>query len=135
MVPQRVASLSGPCEASASEAICEIIATNRKITGTDKMVRALQRRTCLVDHVQVSWMIQGDPQNGPFQAGTSDEIEITLVPRDEWSVAHDEGTRPVAAGCVRNGSASEDSRTPEEHVVCTGPQEGRKNCELSGPNS
>ena len=67
----------------------------------------LQRRTFSVDQVQVDWMIPGDPQYAFLPAGTSDEIELTLVPRDEWSVAHDECTRPAAAALVRGVSDSE----------------------------
>ena len=40
--------------------------------------------------------------------GTNDDIEIILGPRDERTVAQDEGTR---LGFVRSSTESEDSRT------------------------
>ena len=91
---------------------------NWRVREMDKMVQALQRRSCLVDQSASYWMVQGDPQNAFVLAGTNDENDITLVPKDERTVAHDEGTRPMAAGFVRSGGESDDGRTPAEHVVC-----------------
>ena len=53
----------------------------------DEMVQAMHRRKFQADQVQVFWMIQGDPQYAFVPTGTNDEIEITLVPRDEKTVA------------------------------------------------
>ena len=80
------------------QAIYEILAMSWEVMGIYKMVQALQRRTCLVNHVQVYWIIQGDQRCAFFPNGTNNEIELTLVPRGVWSVGHNEGTRPVAVG-------------------------------------
>ena len=72
------------------------------------MVEALRRRKFFVDQVRVYWMFQGDPQYAFFPTGTNDDIEITLGPRDQRTVAQDEGTR---LGFVRSITESEDSRT------------------------
>ena len=56
-------------------------------------------------------------------AGSSDEIEVTFLPRDERVVARDGGVW-LEAGCVSCARESTDSRTLEELVVCSGPHEG-----------
>ena len=43
------------------------------------MVQALQSRYVLMDQVQVSWMLQGDPQYAFVPAGWNDETETTWV--------------------------------------------------------
>ena len=70
------------------------------------MVEALQCTNFLVDQVQVCCMMQGD--YAFFLAGTNDEIEVTLVPRDERVAASDGGVWPET-GFVRSGSESTDS--------------------------
>ena len=71
------------------KATCEVLSM-REGGGGHKMVQALQRSYVFVDAVQVCWMMQGDPHYAFLPAGTNDEIEITLVPRDEGAVAQDE---------------------------------------------
>ena len=63
-------------------------------------------------------MMHCDAQCAFFLAGTNDEIEITVVPRDERAVAQDEGVWPeIGLAIVRSGSESTDSRILQEHVV------------------
>ena len=89
------------------------------------MVEAMESCGFIADQVKVYWMIQGDPQYAFLPAGTNDEIDLTLVPRNTWRpVVSEEVTKPDAPGfCVTLDSESENSRTAEEHVVCNRPQE------------
>ena len=60
------------------------------------MVQALQNRSFLVDHVQVYWILQGDPQYALVPAGWNHEIDVTLLRRDEWRPVVCEGsTKPA----------------------------------------
>ena len=94
------------------------------------MVQALRRINFPVDQVQVYRMMQRDPQYAVLQAGTNDETEVALVPRD---VGQDEGVR-LATVFVRSGSEStepqedgesvrEQDQTPEERITFNAPQE------------
>ena len=56
----------------------------------------------------------------------NDEIEVTLVPRDERVVAQDVWPE---TGFVRSGSESTESCVLEEHGVCNGPQEDGESVE------
>ena len=83
-------------------AIYDIVSMNWKVVGIDKMVQALQRRNFPVDQVEDYWMTQGHPQCALLPACMTDEIEISLAPRDKWRpVESEERAKHVAHGVLR----------------------------------
>ena len=59
-------------------------------------------------------MIQGDPKNAFFPAGTNEQIEVSLAPSHRQ--------RPTVSEAASE-RWSRDSRTLEDHVVCDRPQQ------------
>ena len=78
------------------------------------MVQPLQSWTFLV---QVFWILLGDPQYAFVPAGSVDEIEISLVPRDRWPVINEEGTKPVPLGFYVRSDRTKSRITLEELVA------------------
>ena len=64
----------------------------------------------LVDHVQVYWFLQVVPQRAFVPAGSNEEIDVVLMPRDERVVTQEEGVWPEA-GLIRSSS---DRRQPNQ---------------------
>ena len=62
----------------------------------DNMVQTLRRRKFIVDQLQVYWMIPDYPRCASFPAASNEEIDISLLSRDVWSMVHEEGTKPAA---------------------------------------
>ena len=93
------------------EAIYDIIHMNWRVMGFNTMIQAFQ--SCFfVDQMQVNWILQGYPQYAFAPAGSNDEIEISLVPRDERVVAQEEvvwlqlGCKDEAATAQKDESLS-----------------------------
>ena len=71
-----------------------------------------------VEQVQVCWILQGDPQYTFFTAGSNEETEISLVPRDRKTVVSEHFAKPAAPGFyVRSDSDSTQSRITFEELV------------------
>ena len=90
--------------------------------GFDKLVQTLQRRNVLVDQVWVYLITPGDPQEAFVPAGSNDEVDVTLLPRNEWRPGLSEEGINLAARCFREKR----QQTSEARVACNTPLEDGK---------
>ena len=61
------------------EANFEILVKERGVLGVDKVIKALKLRNMQAD----LWLLPESPQYKVLSYGSSDEVEVLLVPRDE----------------------------------------------------